>query len=290
MSRGGHSRDILAIAALCQIPVDGWFCSSVAPTTGTTDREGVKMSDKTARLLSSRGTVVDQVRDEVMSLIGELGLEAGDRLESESALAGRFGVSRSTIREALKRLEQEGVLTAIQGHGRFISSVGSLRVERPMTRYESIHEMLSALGYRPTSAVLSVEEGSSNPVESKALRISEGTPVVRLTRIRYGDDEPLVVNVNTILRDALPGPLQYRDWSGSLNSALEGHGHKITTSIARITAAQLPADIETRHSLGDLGPWLLVQETCLTLTGLRVVYAEDYHRGDATAFNVVRQR
>jgi GntR family transcriptional regulator len=248
------------------------------------------MSDKTARLLSSRGTVVDQVRDEVMSLIGELGLEAGDRLESESALAGRFGVSRSTIREALKRLEQEGVLTAIQGHGRFISSVGSLRVERPMTRYESIHEMLSALGYRPTSAVLSVEEGSSNPVESKALRISEGTPVVRLTRIRYGDDEPLVVNVNTILRDALPGPLQYRDWSGSLNSALEGHGHKITTSIARITAAQLPADIETRHSLGDLGPWLLVQETCLTLTGLRVVYAEDYHRGDATAFNVVRQR
>ena len=248
------------------------------------------MSDKTARLLSSRGTVVDQVRDEVMSLIGELGLEAGDRLESESALAGRFGVSRSTIREALKRLEQEGVLTAIQGHGRFISSVGSLRVERPMTRYESIDEMLSALGYRPTSAVLSVEEGSSNPVESKALRISEGTPVVRLTRIRYGDDEPLVVNVNTILREALPGPLQYRDWSGSLNAALEGHGHKITTSIARITAAQLPADIETRHSLGELGPWLLVQETCLTLTGLRVVYAEDYHRGDATAFNVVRQR
>jgi GntR family transcriptional regulator len=248
------------------------------------------MADRPARLLPSRSTVVDQVRQDVITLIGDQALEAGDRLESESALADRFGVSRSTIREALKRLEQEGVLTAIQGHGRFISSVGSLRVERPMTRYESIDEMLIAQGYTPTCAVLGVEEAGASAVEAKALRIPEGAAVVRLMRMRYGDDEPLVVNLNTVVRDALPGPLQYRDWSGSLNAALEGHGHKITSSIARITAANLPADIERRYSLTDLGPWLLVQETCLTLNGLRVVYAEDYHRGDATAFHVVRQR
>jgi GntR family transcriptional regulator len=248
------------------------------------------MSDKSVRMLSARGTIVDQVRQHVLDLIAEQGLAAGDRLESESALAERFGVSRSTIREALKRLEQEGVLTAIQGHGRFLSSVGSLGVERPMTQYEGIDEMLSAQGYTPTCAVLGVEEGESNPVESKSLRVPDNTPVVRLTRIRYGNDEPMVVNLNTVLRDALPGPVQYRDWSGSLNAALEGHGHKITSSIARITAANLPPDIETRYSLADLGPWLLVQETCLTMSGLRVVYAEDYHRGDATAFHVVRQR
>jgi GntR family transcriptional regulator len=248
------------------------------------------MSDKSVRLLPARGTAVDQVRQDVISLIADQSLEAGDRLESESALAQRFGVSRSTIREALKRLEQEGLLTAIQGHGRFISSTGSLRVERPMTRYESIDEMLTALGYKPTCAVVSVEEGGSNTLESNALRVSEGTPVIRLVRIRYGDDEPLVVNLNTVLHDALPGPPQYRDWSSSLTAALEGHGHKINSSIARITAAQLPSDLETRYSLTGLGPWLLVQETCVTLSGLRVLYAEDYHRGDATAFNVLRQR
>lgn len=250
----------------------------------------MEMSDKSGRLVSSRSTMVDQVRIHVLALISEQDLGAGDRLESESALAKRFGVSRSTVREALKRLEQEGVLTAIQGHGRFISSVGSLRVERPMTRYESIDEMLTALGYKPSCAVLSVEEVGANPREAKSLGIEEGTPVVRLGRIRYGDDEPLVVNFNTVLRHALPGPTQYRDWSGSLTAALEGHGHTIRSSIARITAAMLPPEIERRHSLEGLGPWLLVQETCLTLGGLRVLFAEDYHRGDATAFNVVRQR
>lgn len=251
---------------------------------------GVQMSDKSPRLAGARGTVVDQVRQDVLALISERGLEAGDRLDSESALADRFRVSRSTIREALKRLEQEGVLTAIQGHGRFISSVGSLRVERPMTRYESIDEMLTALGYQPTCAVLSVEEGGANAKESKALHVAEDTPVIRLCRLRFGDDQPLVVNFNTVLHEALPGPVQYRDWSQSLTAALEGHGHTITSSIARIQAAQLPPDIEARYSLAGLGPWLLVQETCLTMAGLRVLYAEDYHRGDATAFNVVRQR
>jgi GntR family transcriptional regulator len=248
------------------------------------------MSDKTARLGPPRGTIVDQIRQNVLTLIDEQVLQSGDRLESETALADRFSVSRSTVREALKRLEQEGVVTAIQGHGRFISPAGSLRVERPMTRFEGIEEMLIALGYKPTCAVLSVEERGANSVEAQALCVAPETPVVRLSRIRYGNDEPLVVNFNTILRDALPGPLQYRDWSGSVTAALEGHGHTIGSSVARIKAAQLPADIEKRHSLGGLGPWLLVEETCLTLAGTRVLYGEDYHRGDATAFNVVRQR
>jgi GntR family transcriptional regulator len=230
------------------------------------------------------------VRRDIVTLIGELGLEAGDRLEAESALADRFGVSRSTVREALKSLEQEGLLTAIQGHGRFLSSVGSLRVERPITRYESVEEMLKALGYTPTNAVLSVSEAGADEAESKSLCVQEGTPVIRLVRIRYGNDEPLVVNFNTVLREALPGPVQYRDWSGSLTAALSGHGHTITSSVARITAAQLPADFEQRYSLAGLGPWLRIQETCLTIAGLRVLYAEDYHRGDATAFNVVRHR
>jgi GntR family transcriptional regulator len=248
------------------------------------------MSDRATRLIAPRGTVVDQVRQAVLQLIGEQVLQAGDRLESETALAERFNVSRSTIREALKRLEQEGVLTAIQGHGRFISPAGSLRVERPMTRFEGIEEMLTALGYTPTCAVLSVEEAGANTAEAQSLCVPEGTAVVRLSRIRYGNDEPLVVNFNTVLREALPGPLQYRDWSGSLTAALEGHGHTIASSIARIKAAQLPPEIEKRHSLGGLGPWLLVEETCLTLAGVRVLYGEDYHRGDATAFNVVRRR
>ncbi len=248
------------------------------------------MSDNGGRPSSTKRTMVAQVRQAILDLIAEQDLDAGDKLDTENTLSKRFEVSRPTVREALKSLEQEGILNAVQGHGRFLSSMGSLAVERPITRYESITEILTALGYDIVTAVLAVTETEATSVEAKALRIQEGAPVIRLARIRYGNDQPLVVNLNTIVRDALPGPLAHRDWGSSLTTALEAHGHRITSSVARITATELPSELEHRHALAGLGPWLLVQETCITLDGRRVLYAEDYHRGDAIAFNVVRHR
>jgi GntR family transcriptional regulator len=247
------------------------------------------MSNNEAKTVNKRN-MVDRVRHEIVELIAERGLEAGDKLDTETALAKRFEVSRPTVREALKALEAAGLLNAIQGYGRFISSVGSLAVERPITRYEGITEVLVGLGYDVESSVLSVTEDHASPVEAQALKIDDGAPVIRLARIRSGDGKPLVVNLNTIVRDALPGPIAHRDWSTSLNAALQAHGHDIVSSVARITATELPQDLAHRHALTDLGPLLLIEETCLTRNGHRVLYAEDYHRGDAIAFNVLRHR
>lgn len=248
------------------------------------------MSDNEPRAGSAKQTMVAQVRQAILDLIADCGLDAGDKLDTEGALSKRFEVSRSTVREALKSLEQEGTLIAVQGQGRFLSSMGSLAVERPITRYEGITEVLTALGYDISTAVLTVTEAEATAAEAKALKLLDGAPVIRLRRIRYGNDQPLVVNLNTIVRDALPGPLEHRDWGASLTTALTAHGRRITSSVARITATELPADLEQRHALSGLGPWLLVQETCLTFDGRHVLYAEDYHRGDAIAFNVLRHR
>lgn len=236
-----------------------------------------------------RQTVVDQAREAILQFIEERGLHAGDQLPTEPELSARFGVARSTLREALKRLEQDGLFHAVQGHGRFLSAAGSLAIERPVTKYESITSMLQGLGYHVSNAVLSVEEAPAMAEEADALNIAEGDLVIRLTRLRFGNDEPIVYSVNTILRSALPGPVAHRDWGGAVTKALASHGHSIISSAARITAVDLPADAEDRFALQGLGPWLLVSETCLTAAGLRVLYAQDYHRGSVIGFNVLRR-
>ncbi len=245
---------------------------------------------KPAREGSRKRSSVKAVRAFVLETIRERGLQAGDRLNTEAELTERSGASRSTVRDALKSLEHEGVIGSVHGHGWFVSAIGSLHVERPVTRYESITEMLDARGFEVTSAVLGVEESQAAEHEAHALGIPPGTPVIRLTRIRYGDGEPMVLSLNVILRDALPGPLNHRDWSGSLTVALEAHGHFINSSAATITAADLPADIEQRYNLESLGPWLLVQETCLSRAGTRTIYAEEYCRGSEIGFSVLRRR
>lgn len=230
-----------------------------------------------------------RLRDEIVSMIRNDELIPGDQMPTEQVLAERLGYSRSTVREALRLLEQDGVLRAEQGRGRFVSALGGLRVERPVTKYESITEMLEGLGYRVTNSVLEVSESFAASAEAEALGLAEGDPVIRLIRLRCGDDIPLVFSVNTIPRTFLPGPIAHRDWSGSLSRALEAHGRKVVSSAARISAVNLPAEYAQRFSLAQYDPWLLATETCITSDGVAVVYATEYHRGSEIAFNVLRR-
>lgn len=231
-----------------------------------------------------------QLRDGLRGMIADEQLRPGDQLPTEPALAKRFGVSRSKVREALKLLEQDGLVHAVQGRGRFVSPLGSLRVERPVTIYESISGMLAGRGYAVTTVVLGVEETVADRRIAAALDLAAGDPIIRLTRLRLGDDEPMVFSVNAIVRHALPGPIAHRDWSVPLTGALEAHGHRIVSSAAQVSATNMPAEPAEHYDLARFDPWLLVEESCITQEGSRVLHALDYHRSSEIAFNVLRRR
>ena|SRR5690554_1123136 len=67
------------------------------------------------------GTKYEFVKKEIIKLIEEEGLKAGDRLPSELDFQKQFSVSRHTVRSALNRLEYEGVIVKVQGAGSFVA-------------------------------------------------------------------------------------------------------------------------------------------------------------------------
>lgn len=255
-------------------------------TARTTGDESVERR----RPLPRRPGRPEQVRDKILALVQERGLTAGDKLPSESEVCELFGVGRSTAREAMKLLEQHGVVTAEQGRGRFLSGSAAVHVERPATVYESITEMLSSLGIEAVTTVLSVEEGVADEQEADSLGTQPGDAVIRTVRLRTAGEEPLIVSLNTMPRDCLPGPVAYRDWSGSITEALAHHGHHVVSAAAQVSAVLLPDDLAARFSLPTGSPWLLVREQCVTATGRRVLYAEDYHSGPHFTYQVLRRR
>src|SRR5947208_1345870 len=99
--------------------------------------------------------MVVQLRDALRELIEDM--HPGEQLPSESELVARFGVARGTIREALKLLEQDGLVDVQHGRGRFVSALAGLGVNRPITHFEGVTEMLRALGFSPKTDILSVE-------------------------------------------------------------------------------------------------------------------------------------
>jgi GntR family transcriptional regulator len=149
--------------------------------------------------------------------------------------------------------------------------------------------MLEELGYRVRTAVLSVEETAPTALEQEALDLGDGEPVVRLERLRFDGDAPLIYSVDTFPRRFVPAPLKHLDWSGSLTSLLAAHGYLASSSAARLRAVELPEGPAARYGLDGVGPWLLVSETVITPDGTHLLYAEDYHRGDAFSFHVLRR-
>ncbi|HHY93479.1 MAG TPA: GntR family transcriptional regulator, partial [Firmicutes bacterium] len=80
---------------------------------------------------------------------GELG--PGERIPSERELCERFGVSRTTVRQALAEAEQEGMLTRIHGKGTYAAAA---KIAQPLVRITSFAETIRSRGQVPTMTVL----------------------------------------------------------------------------------------------------------------------------------------
>jgi len=123
----------------------------------------------------------EQVVHELVRLIDEGALKAGDRLPTERELSERLAVSRSTVREAVQFLQALGVVEIRHGSGSFVAARGSrsheLRREwRRWTRNHvgRIHDLLEVRqGIEPFAAELAARRvaagtAASSPLESMA--------------------------------------------------------------------------------------------------------------------------
>lgn len=231
-----------------------------------------------------------QVRDSIATLVADE-LRPGDPLPSEMAFAERLMVSRSTIREAMKLLEQEGLVETRQGSGRFASALSGLRPERPMTKFESLTKMMAELGYESTTKVVSIITRASTPDEQEAFSIPPGSKVVETRRLRDRQGSPCIYSLNVLDPQTLGVYVDAIDWSDSVVAILERLGHEIVASSAHISVVSEPLPEDSVAQIApEMGPWLMVNEQCVTRVGRCVLISRDYHLGSMFSFSVVRRR
>lgn len=96
-----------------------------------------------------RDAVSSRVKDEILRVMTEQRLSAGDRLPSERVLAGMLGVSRPSVREAVQMLRAEGWLTVRHGAGIFVAEPEvRQRMRRSMTTpatFQDLYDMREAI-------------------------------------------------------------------------------------------------------------------------------------------------
>ncbi|MEA2605676.1 MAG: GntR family transcriptional regulator [Chloroflexota bacterium] len=101
-----------------------------------------------------------------------------------------MGVSRTSLREAVMQLEQDGLLIRRHGHGTFIRS--SHHLQSSLNVNLSATELIRAHGMEPGTVDLQLQRLVATAHEAERLGLTAGDPVVVLERVRTADGRPVV--------------------------------------------------------------------------------------------------
>lgn len=178
-----------------------------------------------------------QAAESIERAIGDGTLGVGDRLDDEITLAGRFGLSRPTMRRAIAELVGRGLLVRRRGVG---TQVVQGRVTRPV-KLSSLFDDLREQHRNPSSVVLTNEVIAAPDGVAGRLSISTGAPVLHLRRLRLSDGEPMAILENYLPED-LVGIGATDLTSGGLYQRIRGHGVNIRVAKQRIGARSAASD------------------------------------------------
>lgn len=125
---------------------------------------------------------------------------ADGRLPSEAALASELGVSRTTIRDALSRLEMEGVITRRQGAGTFAAATPLVKTH--LENFVLYQEMIREHGYTPTVTLLQSRHEVVSGDLTRELQLKKNASVL-VTEKMFSANKTPVILLNSYLPQAL---------------------------------------------------------------------------------------
>ncbi|MEV4260275.1 GntR family transcriptional regulator [Kribbella sp. NPDC049584] len=209
------------------------------------------------------------------------GLGEGAALPPERVLAKEFGVSRWTMRQAIRELIADGRLRARQGQGTFVATP---KLVQPLALV-SYTEALRAQGHTPAREVVEFDELAADAVLAEQLDIAEGEPVHRLERVLFADGQPIGLETTYLAVERFPTLKEVLDPTGSLYRCLTdqlgvrfGEGEELVE-----TVIATPREAELLKATQSL-PMLLLHRNSRDTTGRPIEAVRSLYRGDRVGF------
>lgn len=167
-------------------------------------------------------------------------VDVNDALPAEREFASALGVSRATVRNAVRALVEKGVLVQRHGAGTFVAS----RIDAPPNRLTSFTEDMQLRGIQTETIWLDRSVGMPTPAECEALELMPDSAVSRLYRLRKADGVPMCLEHAVLPITILPDPGKVEH---SLYAVLEANNCRPTRAIQIMSARLL--DVSHAHML-----------------------------------------
>jgi len=181
-----------------------------------------------------------RLQAELAELIGQS--PAGARLISEPKLAKQLGVSRATLREAMRTFETQGLIRRRQGAGTFV--VGKVPViDAGLEVLESLDTMARRMNLVITVSDLVLEQIDADENFAIDLNVPVGTCLTRVARVMRADTRPVAYLIDVLPEDVLKLRELPQGFNGSVLDFLLERGDDLRLSRAAISATNATADV-----------------------------------------------
>ncbi len=229
-----------------------------------------------------------QIKESILKEITSGNLKPGDKILSEPQLKDKYGVSRLTARSAVTELVNEGYLIRKQGYGTFIQKP---RIENSQERFKGFKSDMEDKGFTVSSTILESSEIYAPEFIQSSLMLDGNPKVFKIKRLRFANNEPIVIHESYIPSELCPNLLQYDFAKDSLYSVFTGKYKKtINNATEHLEAISADMEIASFLEIKEGDPILFIQRTSFIEDNIPFEYSRSWYRGDRYIFDIHLQR
>lgn len=234
------------------------------------------------------GPLTDRVKNRISEAIAD-GVFV-DSLPSETELARQLGVSRPTVRGALRSLEQEGLLTRQRGIGTRINPhVARMRIT--LNRVLGFYDLITESGHTPSISFTRVRTEPAGITVSTRFGAEPEVDVTFIDRLFMADGEPAISVTEMIQARDLRGPIDEEDIPESIFEFADRFAHEpIDHTVVEIVPTIANADVAEVLALEPGTPYLELWETHYSSSNALIMVSQIHVVDRFLRFNVVRRR
>lgn len=241
-------------------------------------------------LKANRLSLSAQTQNYLLDLIEDGAYQAGEQLPSEKELAGQLGISRSTLREALLNLEQDGVVVRKHGVGTFVAPGYEHRLESGLERLESILDLAARQEMQVRVGNLDVQQIPASKDLAERLQVPPGTPLTCVCRVIEVDKKPIAYMADYVISSVLSTADVDGSFGGSVLDLLREKGDlRIAQAVADIVAVNAEPNMGQKLKVKPDQALLLLEEVVFDDEGVVVEFSRNYFVPDYFQFHVVRR-
>ncbi|WP_176229309.1 GntR family transcriptional regulator [Candidatus Hakubella thermalkaliphila] len=230
-----------------------------------------------------------RVQEALTELLDRQVYQPDDQLPSEPELAQKLGVSRATLREALRSLEERGIIIRKHGVGTFVSSPVPL-IESGLELLESIDSLARKKGFECLTQDLVIEQEQAGADIAAKLEIDEEDNVVVVRRTKVFDGEPMAYMHDVVPEKVATLEEVRKGFKGSVLDFLVQKGELLVAyAWANIRPVAVDDFLADKLAVRVGSPVLLLEEFLYSEANQVIEYSLNYFVPKFCQFHIIRR-